>query len=85
MRRLNSPQHNTYLSVGILNADIHSNHEENGNGDTEISNQTTELVRQRANDAQGSKPQNPLNGFLILSLFKSTHSEENFDLTGPGK
>lgn len=46
---VNSLRH-TYLCVSILNADIHSNHEENSNRDTEISNQTTDLMRQRAKD-----------------------------------
>lgn len=36
-----------YLSVSILNADIHSNHEENSNGYTKISNQTTDLHGQQ--------------------------------------
>lgn len=36
---------NTYLSVSILNADIQSDHEEDSDGDTEVSNQTTDLVR----------------------------------------
>lgn len=35
--------HSTYLSVSILDADVNSNHDENGNRDTEIANQTTDL------------------------------------------
>lgn len=42
--------HHTYLSVSIFNADIHGDHDENGNGDSEISNQTTDLVSQRADN-----------------------------------
>lgn len=34
----------TNLSVGILNGDIHSDHEENGDGNTKISNHPTNLV-----------------------------------------
>lgn len=35
------------LSVGITDADIHSNHEEDGDRDTEISNHPTDLVVNR--------------------------------------
>lgn len=52
LRWLNSPQHNSYLGVSIRNADIHSNHDENSNGDTKVSNQTTDLVRQQAPHGQ---------------------------------
>lgn len=37
---------NTHLSVGILDADVNSDHDENGNGDSEISNQTTDLTKE---------------------------------------
>lgn len=35
----------THLSVSVLDADVNGNHEENGDGDTEVSDQPTQLLR----------------------------------------
>lgn len=37
---------NAHLSVGILDADVNSDHDENGDGDSKISNQTTDLMKE---------------------------------------
>lgn len=42
--------HETYLCVGVINADIHSYHEENSNGDTEITHQTANLKGKKKNE-----------------------------------
>lgn len=37
---------NKDLSVGILDADVNRDHDENGDGDAEITNQTTDLMKE---------------------------------------
>lgn len=39
----------TDLSVGVVDADVNSDHDENGDRDSEISNQTTNLREETAN------------------------------------
>ena len=35
--------YNAYLGVSIIDVDVHCNHEENSDGDTKVSDQTTDL------------------------------------------
>jgi len=37
---------NAHLGVSIIDVDVHRDHEEDSNGDAEISNQTPDLVKQ---------------------------------------
>lgn len=37
----------TYLCVGVINVDIHSNHEENSDWDTKVTHQTTDLKKKK--------------------------------------
>lgn len=47
----------TDLSVGVRDADVNGDHDENGDGDSEISNQTTNLREETANHAPGTPSQ----------------------------
>lgn len=62
---LRRPQYNSYLGVGICNANIHSNHEENSYGDTKVSNQTTDLVREQGTWWSKSEPTASFQNFTI--------------------
>lgn len=58
--------HNTHLSVSIRNADINSNHDENSDGDTKVTDQATNLGK--ASGAQRSKLQIRQNLDLLVLL-----------------
>lgn len=68
--------HITYLSVSILNANIHCDHEEDGNRDSKISNQATNLEGK----LKHSPPSNP--GHYVEVSFRVC---SEFLLTGPGR
>lgn len=59
------------LSVGVRDADVNSDHDENGDWDSEISNQTTNLREQTANHTSGTP-------FSILPILQ----QQNWILLG---
>lgn len=54
--RFNSPLHDTYLCVRIFDTDIDGNHDKNSNGDTKVSDQTTELEKETIHGGQNHTP-----------------------------